>query len=223
MLRTPIIAAAAVAALTVLSACGTVQMGSAAITGSNGISVATLHNQVRNLDAAYKAGNGRIRLQFPASRIPQQVLSWLVRFRIRDEMAARRGITVTPGESQRALAAVQAQARRSGATLTQLAVANGLPPDLLPALGRYQAIQVKLVSQFDGGKLPTSQSALQALSNRLNREQCLAAKSLSIRINPQFGKLDYRQLAVVPAASTLSAPAGALPSPSAPAQPGPAC
>lgn len=223
MLRTPIIAAAAVAALAVLSACGTVQMGSAAIAGSNGISAATLSNQVRNLDAAYQAGKGRIRLQFPASRMPQQVLSWLVRFRIRDEMAAHRGITVTPGESQRALASAQAQARQSGATLTELAVANGLPPDLLPDLGRYQAIETKLISQLDGGKLPSSQSALQALSNKFNREQCLAAKGLNIRINPQFGRLDYRQLAVVPAASTLSAPAGARPLPSPSAQPGPAC
>ncbi len=219
MLRTSITATAAAAALAVLTACGPVQMGAAAITGSDGISASTLTSEVQNLTAAYQASHGRIQYQFPVSQVPQQVLSWLLRFRIRDEMAARRGITVTRAQAQQALAAAQAQARQSGATLTELAVANGLPPDMLPALGRYQAIQAKLVDQLDGGKLPTSQTALQALGAQFDREQCLAAKSLHIKVNPQFGQLDYAQLAVVPGGSALSAPAGVRPSPSAPAAP----
>lgn len=222
MLRISITAAAAVAAAAVLTACGgPVQMGAAAIVGSDGISASTLNNQVANLDASYQAAKGRIQYQFPAAQVPQQVLSWLVRFQVRDRMATRRAITVTPAESQRALAAARAQARQSGATLTDLAVANGLPPDLLPQLGRYQAIEVKLVSQLDGGKLPASQSALQALSNEFNRQQCLAAKSLTIKVNPQYGQLNYAQLAVQPSASTLSAPAGMRPS--QPARSAPAC
>lgn len=222
MHRIPIIAAAAGAALVLLTACGgTVQMGSAAIVGNSGISASTLNAQVSNLNAAYQAAHGRVRYQFPASRVPQQVLSWLVRFRVRDELAARRGITVTPAETQRALAAVRAQAAQSGASLRDLAVANGLPPDLLPALGRYQAIQDKLVTQLDGGKLPSSQSGLQALGQQFNRLQCQAAKSLRIRVNPQYGQLNYTQLAVVPATSTLSAPAGVR-AHQAP-QPAPAC
>jgi hypothetical protein len=47
---------------------------------------------------------------------------------------------------------------------------------------------------------------LQQLSQALNRRQCLAAKSLHITINPQYGHLDYNRLAVIPAPSTLSAP-----------------
>lgn len=222
MLRISITAAAAVAALALLTACGgTVQMGSAAIVGSNGISASTLNSEVANLNAAYQAAHGRIRYQFPPARVPQQVLSWLVRFRVRDQLAVRRGITVTPAESEQALAAARAQARQSGASLTDLAVANGLPPDLLPALGRYQAIETKLVRQLDGGKLPSSQAALQALGREFNLVQCRAAKSLSIRINPQYGQLSYAQLAVVPSASTLSAPAGVRAS--QPSQPAPAC
>lgn len=222
VLRIPITAAAAVAAAAVLTACGgPVQMGSAAIVGSDSISATTLNSQIANLKSAYEAGKGKIKYQFPASQVPQQVLSWLVRFQVRDRLAARRGITVTPGESQRALASAQAQARQGGASLTDLAVANGLPPDQLPALGRSQAIQAKLVAMLDGGKMPTSQSGLQALSRQFNREQCLAAKSLNIKINPQFGQLNYAQLAVVPPVSTLSAPAGARASQSPP--PGPAC
>ncbi len=217
--RTPIIAitaAAAAAAVTLLSACGPVQMGAAAVVGNSGITTSTLNNEVNSLNAAYQNAHGAIQYQFPASQAPQVVLSWLVRFRVRDQLAARHGITVTAGEAQRALAATAAQARQSSnLPLSDLATANGLPPDMLPQLGRYQAIENALVQQLTGGKMPSSQAGLQALSQEFNRQQCLAAKSLHIQVNPQFGQLDYAQLAVAPLTSTLSLPAGARPSPSA--------
>ncbi len=224
MLRTSItVAAAALAAVATLAACGPVQMGSAAIVGDNGISAATLTKEVTNLQTAYKASNGAIQLQFPASQAPQQVLSWLVRFRIREQLAARNGITVTRAESQKALASIAIQARQSHVTLAQLAVANGLPPDLLPELGRYQAIELALIRRLNGGTLPTTPSALHDVGVIFDHEQCLAAKSLAIRINPQFGQMDYSQLVVAPAPLTLSAPEGGVPTPSPKPQPTPPC
>ena len=224
MLRTSItVTAAALAALAALAACGPVQMGSAAIVGDHGIPAATLTREVGNLEAAYKASKGAIQLQFPVSQAPQQVLGWLVRFRIREQMAARNGITVTRADSEMALASIAAQARQNRVTLPQLAVANGLPPDLLPELGRYQAIEVAVVRKLDGGTLPTSPAALSILSQKFDREQCLAAKSLTIKVNPQFGRVDYSQLSVIPAALTLSAPEGGVPTPSPAPQLTPAC
>ena len=44
-----------------------------------------------------------------------------------------------------------------------------------------------------------------AVSSQLGRDQCLAAKSLDILINPQFGELNYSDFSVVAAPSTLSA------------------
>lgn len=224
MLRTSItVAAAALAGLTALSACGPVRMGSAAIVGDQTISTTSLSDQVANLQAAYKARRGRVTLQFSQSRMPQMVLSWMVRFKVREQMAVRNHIAVTPADAQRALAATSAQIRASGGNLQDVAVANGLPPDLLPELGRYQAIQAALLRRLDGGKTPTSQSGVQALSNELNLYQCRAAKSLRIKVNPQYGRLDYRQIAVAPAVTTLSAPQGGVPSPSPAPQVTPAC
>jgi hypothetical protein len=214
---------AGLTALAALAACGPVRLGSAAIMGNQGTSAATLTQQVNNLETAYHASHGRIQLQFPLSEAPQQVLSWLVRFRVRDEMAARNGITVTPAESQQARAAIAAQARSSGATLPDLAVANGLPPDLLPQLGRYQAIENALVRKLDGGRLPATQSGLSALSAKFNDEQCRAAKSLGIQINPQYGRMDYSQLTIIPAVSKLSAPQGGVATPSPKPQLTPPC
>ncbi len=224
VLRTSItVSAVILAALATLTACGPVQMGAVAITDDHGIPASTLASEVTNLQAAYKASHGAIQLQFPASRTPQQVLAWLVRFRVREQMAARNGIAVSPADSQRALASIAAQARQNHVTLAELAVANGLPPDLLPELGRYQAIEMAVVRKLDGGTLPTSPAALRILGQKFDREQCLAAKSLNIRINPQFGRMDYSQLSVVPAPPTLSAPEGGVPSPSSSVQPAPPC
>ena len=217
MLRTPItLTAAALAAALALSACGTVRLGAAAVTNTSRIPTATVTAEVNNLDTAYKADKAKVQLQFPASQMPQEVLSWLLRFRVREQMAQRNHLVVTRSQAQQALASAAAQAKQSGVTLSQLAVANGVPPDQLPELGRYVAIQNQLLARLDGGTLPTSSAALQALGKQFSTSQCRAAKSMGIHVNPQFGQLDYSQVTVVPVSNKLAAAAGtASPRPSA--------
>lgn len=217
MLRTPItLTAAALAAALALSACGTVRLGAAAVTNSSRIPTATLTAEVGNLNAAYKADKAKVQLQFPAAQMPQVVLTWLLRFRVREKMAERYHLTITRSQVQQALASAAAQAKQSRVTLTELAVANGVPPDQLPALGRYVAIQNQLLNRLDGGKLPTASGALQSLGNQFNKSQCRAAKSMGIQVNPQFGQLDYSQVSVVAVPNKLAAaPGTASPSPSA--------
>jgi hypothetical protein len=217
VLRTPItLTAAALAAVLALSACGTVRLGAASVTHTSRIPTATLTAEVNNLDVAYQANKAKVQLQFPASQMPQEVLSWLLRFQVRDTMAERNHLTVTRAQVQQALASAALQAKQSGVTLTQLAVANGIPPDQLAELGRYVAIQNQILARLDGGTLPTASGALQALGNQFNKSQCLAAKSMGIQVNPQFGQLDYSQVSVIPAPNKLAAaPGTASPSPSA--------
>ncbi len=81
-------AAALVAAGLAVSACGTNQLGAAAITGSSRISSATLTSQVANLAAAYETDQAKgIKPQRPTSQETQQVLTWLILFRIYDKLA----------------------------------------------------------------------------------------------------------------------------------------
>jgi len=215
--------AAAAAATCALSACGPVKMGSAAITGGQRLTSTTLTEQVTHLENAVQAGHGKIQLQFPQSQAPQQVLGWLLRFRIRDELATRNHVVVTAGESQRALAALAQQTGRTGPAFVQLAVANGIAPDMLPELGRYEAIQKDMFIRLNGGTLPRTQARVQILSVQFNHRECVAAKSLNIQVNPQYGQLDYRTYSVVPAPSTLSAPATPAPSRTPKPQLTPAC
>ena len=215
--------AAAAAATCALSACGPVKMGSAAITGGQRLTSTTLSAQVTDLENAVQAGNGKIQLQFPKSEAPQEVLGWLLRFRIRDELATRNHVVVTAGESQRALAALAQQTGRTGPAFVQLAVANGIAPDMLPELGRYEAIQRDMFVRLNGGTLPRTQARVTILNVQFNHRECVAAKSLNIQVNPQYGQLDYRTYSVVPAPSTLSAPATPAPSQTPKPQLTPAC
>jgi hypothetical protein len=223
--RTSIFAltAAAAAATCALSACGPVRMGAAAISGGDRITATTLSDQVSSLERAYQAGKGSIQLQFPQSEAPQEVLSWLLRFQIRDELATRNHLVVTTGQSQRALSLLAKQTGRSGPGFIQLAVANGLAPDMLPDLGRYEAIQNEEFTRLNGGKPPLTQARVQALSPEFSRRECVAAKSLNIQVNPQFGQLDYATYAVIPAKSPLSEPTAPAPSPSSKPQLTPHC
>jgi hypothetical protein len=200
-----------------VAACGTVQMGAAAIVGNQRISSSNLSAEVANLNAGYQQYHRRIQLQYPASQMPQQVLAWIIRFQVRNRLAAREGITVTPTEQQQALAAITASIRQSGnnATLPEVAVANGLPPDMLADLGQYQAIETKLLDRLDGGKLPATSAGQQALEDSFNKSQCQAAKSLAIQVNPQFGELNYSDFSVVLMPTTLSKQQTSTPTPAA--------
>jgi len=213
--------AAAAAATCALSACGPVRMGAAAISGGDRITTTALSDQVTNLQQA--ATRGHTQLQFPKTEAPQQVLTWLLRFQIRDELAVRNHVVVTTGESQRALSALARQTGRSGAAFVQLAVANGLAPDMLPDLGRYEAIQTDMFTRLNGGTVPRTQARVQALSPEFSRRECVAAKSLNIQVNPQFGQLDYGTFSVIPANSPLSEPTLPAPSPTPKPQLTPRC
>jgi hypothetical protein len=212
--------AAALAAGAVLTACGgQVKTGAATLLTNDRITTSTLFAEVANLNANYQKDKGQIQLQYEVSQMPQQVLSWLIRFRVGDEMAARNGITVTPGQQQAEQQELEQQASQSTTTgapvsLDELAVENGLPPDMIPDLARYQVIQNTLINRLDGGTLPTTPSDQQAISKQLRLYQCRAAKSLDIRVSPQWGQLDYAQISVIALPSTLSADASPSPSPS---------
>jgi hypothetical protein len=221
VLRTSItLTAAALAGVLMLSACGSVKLGAAAVSDNQRISTATVTAEVNNLNQAYQADKAKIQLQFAKSEMPQEVLSWLLRFQVREQMANRYGITVTQTQVQDALNSISAQAKQSGVTARDLAVANGVPPDQLNELGRYVAIQDAVLNRLDGGTLPTANAALTTLSNKFDASQCVAAKSLAIQVNPQYGALDYRSIGVVPAPNKLSAlPGKPSPSPTGTAAP----
>jgi hypothetical protein len=197
----------------VVTACGPVKLGSAAIVGNDRITIATLDTEVTNLSQTVKLYPGTVQLS--QAQKTQQTLTWLIRFKINDELARQAGITVSTAQAQKALdeiySAAKANAQAQGirnVTLDLILVANGIPPNLASEVGRYQAIDDKFAEQVNGGQEPTSTAAQSATTAKLNMARCRAAKALSVQVNPQFGRLDYTQVAVVPALAIVARPAG---------------
>ena len=204
----------------VLAGCsaGPVKMGAAAITGGQRITIATLATEVADLSQAVRQYPGVVQLS-PAQQT-QETLTWLVRFQVNEELARQAGLTVTTAQAEAALAeiyaAAKSQAQAQGlpdVTLELILAANGIPPDLSAEVGRYQAIENQFVRQANGGTLPTTTSAQAAATASLQHAQCVAARNLDIKINPQFGQLDYTQLQVIAAPN----PVAASPGPASPA------
>jgi hypothetical protein len=208
------LAAAVLAGGLAVAACGnTLKLGAAATTGQGRITSASLTNQVANLNAAYQADKRKgIKPQRAVAQMPQQVLTWLLTFQIYDQLAVQHGIAVTPTQVQHQLTGLAAQAKQDKiSTEAYVSAAGAVPPDLLPRIGRYFAILSAYENSLDGGKSPTASAAQKALQAQLSHAQCLAAKNLDIKVNPQYGEFDYGTFAVVPAPSMLAA----APSPSA--------
>jgi peptidyl-prolyl cis-trans isomerase SurA len=211
--------AAGLGACALLAACGPVQAGSAAVVGDQRITVSSLDTQVSNLQTAAKPYSG---LPLTAAEMPAAVLTWMIRFQLMDELAAANGISVSDADAQAALDSLKAQAQQNGITTSELLVASGVPPQMFEQLGRWRAQEIALGTKLNGGKPVTTTAQQDAVNAAAGKAQCQAAKSLNIKVSPQFGRLDYTQYVVVPAPDTLSRPAG-VPSPAATTGLVPAC
>jgi hypothetical protein len=223
--RLAALGAVGIGACAVLAACSPVKVGSAAIVGDQRITVSSLDTQVTNFNTAAAPYGSQV--QLTSTEVPAAVLSWLIRFEIEDQMAASAGISVTQAQVQQGVASVNSQAQQAasqnGLSSAQSVFLNaGISPQMVPALGKYQAQEVAFAEQANGGKLPATTAENNTVTAALNKAQCTAAKSLNIQVNPQFGRLDYSQYTVVPVTDTLSRPPG-VPSPASTTGLAPAC
>lgn len=223
--RAAALGAAGLGACALLAACSPVKMGAAAVIGNQRITTAALDTQVADLQASAKPYAGQV--QLTSAEMPTAVLSWLVRFAIMDQLAASAGISVTQAQVQQGVASINAQAASAAPeegykTATEVLVGAGISPQMLTAIGRYQADEIAYAEKANGGKLPSTTAQNTAVTAAIGKAQCQAAKSLNIQVSPQFGRLDYSQYAVVAGASTLSQPEG-VPSPASTTGLAPAC
>lgn len=217
--------AACLGASGLIAACSPVQLGAAAIVGNQRITTSALDTQVANLQASVSSYGGKVAIT--TAQMPAAVLSWLVRFAIVNQLAASAGITLTQAQVQAGVANINAQAASAAsangyASPGEVLAGAGIAPTMLTSIGRYQAEEIAYAEKVNGGKLPSTTAQNTAVGAAITKAQCQAAKALNISISPQFGRLDYSSFSVVPAADTLSRPAG-VPSPVSTAGLAPAC
>jgi peptidyl-prolyl cis-trans isomerase SurA len=213
---------AALGAGVLLSACSPVQMGAAATAGGSRITQATLDTNVTDLQDAAAKYPGQV--QLTTGQMPKAVLGWLVKFAIEDRAASAAGVTVTSSQVQRGVVSIEMQAQQyaSQSGLPNPAIvllSSGVAPQMLQGLGKYQAEELAIAVKANGGKLPSTQAEDNAVSAQLAKSTCLAAKSLKIQINPQYGRLDYSQYTVVAGANVLSKTENAAAVPTANSRP----
>ncbi len=203
-------AAAALAALVLLTGCGPILMGAAAVLGTQRVSTATLSADVDALNKVYQANPAlQHDAQYTTAEMPRQVLTWLVQFRVVEDIAQRYGVQVTPAEAQQGLVQIAAPIeQQTGSPVTQdeLAVIYGVPPRLLGEFGRYDATLEKLAGLFVGAKsgTPLTAAQQQEFGARISAEAAAAAKRLDIKINPQFGQFDPARLTIGPPQNPLA-------------------
>jgi len=211
--RSAAITLGAAAAALAVTGCAQTQLGAAALYSNQRISSAKLADEVANLNAGYQVYKHKVQINYTAADMPRQVLTWMLRFATAERLAAQRGIAVTPAQAQHELALETANVRQAGDTLAEAAVLNGLPPDMLPQLGTWISIQLQLSRQLDHGIPPQTTAQSNALTAETSHLQCVAAKSLGIMVNPQYGVYDYAHFLVVAKPNSLAKPpGGGLPS-----------
>ncbi|MFB4313027.1 hypothetical protein [Actinomadura sp. 21ATH] len=196
--RTIKVAAAALAAVATLAACGggPVKMGAAALVGDERIATATLDQAVVDWRREFRAdqranqiraaneprgGGGEPLVQSD----PRRALDMLVYFRIGDEVARRNGITVTGGQVDGLTGELD---RRVGAA--SLTRAQGLPGRYAPDLARVSLVQQLLAQKLGAtpGPAATQQNAI--VQQQIRQRFVETARSMKIKINPRFGTFD---------------------------------
>jgi hypothetical protein len=203
-----LVAVTAAAGLAV-AGCAPIKMGAAAIIGDNSVSITQLDAQAGLLTAAAKKypPQGGLTQQ----QITQATLTWLIRFQISDKVAGQNGISPTQKELVALQKDLAEEAGQQGESLDSFLVAAGIPPEMQPQVVRYVAIENIYEVAANGGTVPASQSAAAtAAQNQYNHATCVAAKSLNIKVNPQFGQLNYTQTSVVDTPDTVSLPSGTI-------------
>jgi peptidyl-prolyl cis-trans isomerase SurA len=213
--------AAGLGACAVLAACSPVQVGAAAVVGNQRITLSALDTQVSNLQAAVKPYGSS--LPITTAQEPSEVLAWLIRFAVMDQVATANNISVTDAQSQAGLSALASTAQSNGFSSTaELLVANGVSPQMFSQVGRWAAQETAYELKANGGAEPTSTAQQTTVTTAFTKAECTAAKSLNISVSPQFGRVDYTQFTIVPVANTLSQPEG-TPSPASTEGLTPAC
>jgi hypothetical protein len=173
-----------------LVGCGQTLAGSAAVVGEQRLTDAQLADTTSELTE---------KLGIPASaQVSQALLSRWVVAELVDELASRKGVDVTKGAVDAAIADEQERAGGREA-LEQGALQSGVLPEQIPDVVRTSLLIEEISKTTITGDDPTGQSGLLVQVQQLSDE-------LQPQISPRFGTWDAQQLTVGALPDDLSTP-----------------
>jgi hypothetical protein len=177
----------------VLAGCGQTLSGSAALVGDERLTDSDLSQMTTELTS---------KLGIPESaQVSQAVLSRWVVAELVDELAARKGIDVTKGAVDSAIAD---EAERAGGqeALETSALQAGVLPDMIPEVVRTSLLIEEMTKGTITGDDPTGQTGLLTQVQQLSEE-------IQPEVSPRFGTWDAEQLSVGALPDDLSTPVDA--------------
>lgn len=185
-------ATAALAALT-LSACGSTQLGAAALVDGRRITISDVERTVETVrDQLEAVGAGVARDEQAASNEVHRRVTGMVFAQAAGDL----GVSVTDGELDARAAQERAAAGSEEAFLRRFALQNRIPPDqVYPELRRALLIQ-KMTAKIarDAGIAVTDD----AVRPRLTQFLVDTAQKMVIKINPRYGRFDAQTGDIVP-------------------------
>jgi len=168
--------------------------GSAATLGSRDIGNDTLTTQVDEVLDARGTGAGA-----PDAALVADILQRLVITELVDEGAARKGVVVTQGQIDQAIAEAEAQLGGED-QLRQVFLDSNVPPSAIPT-------QFRLSLQVDGlGALLAPEAEDQARQEAVFRYAVDLGKQLDARVSPRYGTWVPDELQVGPVPTDLASP-----------------
>ena len=192
--RTALLLSAAIAALPVLTACGSdAHPGAAAVVDGRRITVAQLESRVNEVREAQRAavadGAQYAQVLTQTATLTRDTLHGMVLDRVLDRAAEDAGITVTRNEVQRLRTGLEQQAGSSKGLETAWLQQYGIPPQRLDENLRFQLEADKLAASLG---TDTSQPAFWSALSRVSDE-------LGVDVNPRYGSWDAKKVGRVDA------------------------
>ncbi|MEV5575697.1 hypothetical protein AB0L06_37145 [Spirillospora sp. NPDC052269] len=196
-----------------LSGCGQVSAGAAALVGDDRIGVATLNGTVRewkpqiNADPQANAIRDEQRKQelLDPSKVSEldlrMTLNTMVYLKIADRAAKDNGVEATDGDVSQVVALLNQDPAVNAVSRTLLL---GLPTDRVRDMARSKVIELKLIERFGADQNAQSPATQQAFK-RVAKAFTDAAKELKIRLNPRYGVYDPEKITIDPVVYRLSA------------------
>ena len=173
-----------------LAGCGQNLAGSAAVVGEQRLTDSQLADAATTLTQ---------RLGIPGSpQVSQALISRWVVAELVDELAARRGVDVTKGEVDAAIAEEEERAGGREA-LEQGALQSGVLPEQIPDVVRTSLLVEAISKTTITGEDPSGQSGLLVQVQQLSDE-------VQPQVSPRFGTWDAQQLSVGSLPDDLSTP-----------------
>lgn len=191
-----------VASLT-LTGCDAEQVGAAAVVGGSRITVEQVQAGVEDLR--------KVNREVPADEAHRRVLGELIRARVVEEAAARRGVSVEPGEVRRLIdSLVQNLGGQQQFEAALAATENDqlVGPASAQAWARRQVLAREIARSLVPGK-DTDPAVQQRRATEFQRFASEVAADLHIEVNPRYGRWDPDTgIAPLPSGG-LAKPAGA--------------